>query len=126
MNLYDQLKSHAAKRAALHTEEVELAKALDDHDLTIPQFTAMLAIVEGTTTMGNVSDLSSTSRGNLTGIVDRLEHKAHIARVRSTRDRRVVDLVLTAAGIEVLAAIKATSLPMVVVSNDEFTQNVTA
>lgn len=111
VSLYDALKIHGARIAALHDDEVKFGRVLDEYDLTFPQFLALVAISDGlATTMGAVSDLSKSSRGNMTGIMDRLDAKGFIRRERSTADRRVVDLRLSGLGINVLDSIKSAAI----------------
>jgi DNA-binding MarR family transcriptional regulator len=77
----------AAKAAQLFIER----KALNKFKLTYPRFLVLLALLEnGQLTLGDIADDLGCSRGNLTGIVDRLERDGHVIRDRSKEDRRVV------------------------------------
>lgn len=72
-----------------HLERTLIAK----WSLTYPQAVLLKHIAnEGPRTMGDIADAVGCSRGNLTGITDRLERDGWILRARSTTDRRVVDV----------------------------------
>lgn len=67
--------------------------------LTAPQFDLLLAAVQQTDmTLGGLSEQLNCSRGNVTGIVDRLERDEWLKRERSTHDRRVITVRLTEKG----------------------------
>lgn len=69
------------------------------HGLTLPQYQLLLAAArtEGAT-LGSLSEELDCSRGNITGIVDRLERDEWLRRERSQEDRRVVTVRLTKKG----------------------------
>jgi DNA-binding MarR family transcriptional regulator len=70
----------------------------------MPQYQLLLAAMGGdATTLGSLADELNCSRGNLTGVADRLERDGWLVRERSTEDRRVVNIRLTEKGKEVLA-----------------------
>lgn len=69
------------------------------YGLTTPQFQLLMAAVENCdVTLGGLSDSLACSRGNVTGIVDRLERDEWLKRERSTDDRRVITVRLTDKG----------------------------
>lgn len=69
------------------------------YGLTMPQYQLLLAAVYGdATTLGSLADELNCSRGNLTGVADRLERDGWLVRERSTEDRRVVNIRLTDKG----------------------------
>ncbi len=71
--------------------------------LTIPQYQLLLAaMTEVDTTLGGLSEHLNCSRGNVTGIVDRLERDGWLLRERSNEDRRVITVKLTEKGRQVL------------------------
>lgn len=77
---------------------------LVDWGLTTPQYELLLAAVTNSTiTLGDLSDHLHCSRGNVTGIVDRLERDGWLARERSQEDRRVIRVRLTDKGYSVKA-----------------------
>ncbi len=72
------------------------------YGLTMPQYQLLLAAVYGdATTLGSLADELNCSRGNLTGVADRLERDGWLVRERSTEDRRVVNIRLTEKGTKV-------------------------
>lgn len=72
------------------------------HNLTMPQYQLLLAALsESDTTLGGLSDHLNCSRGNVTGIVDRLERDGWLVRERSSEDRRVITVKLTEKGEQV-------------------------
>jgi MarR family transcriptional regulator, organic hydroperoxide resistance regulator len=71
-------------------------------NLTTPQYQLLLAAMfEADTTLGGLSDHLNCSRGNVTGIVDRLERDGWLVRERSSEDRRVITVRLTDKGHKV-------------------------
>lgn len=67
--------------------------------LTMPQYRLLMAAAEGKAeTLGALADDLSCSRGNLTGVVDRLERDGWVTRDRDRDDRRVVRCFLTQKG----------------------------
>ena len=72
------------------------------YGLTMPQYHLLLAAQYGdATTLGSLADELNCSRGNLTGVADRLERDGWLLRERSTEDRRVVNIRLTEKGNKV-------------------------
>ena len=55
-------------------------------------------------TMTQIAKSTQLSKGNITQLIDKLEHKGYVKRARSKDDRRVVFIVLTDRGQEVSAA----------------------
>lgn len=73
-----------------------------EYGLTMPQYMLLLAAMYGeATTLGGLADRLNCSRGNLTGVADRLERDGWLVRERSTQDRRVVNIRLTEKGTRV-------------------------
>jgi DNA-binding MarR family transcriptional regulator len=72
------------------------------YGLTSPQFQLLKAAVQGgAVTLGGLSDQLNCSRGNVTGIVVRLERDQWLKRERSTDDRRVITVRLTDKGEQI-------------------------
>lgn len=72
--------------------------------LTGPQLLIMRTIrVLGEVTIGTIADHVSLSQATVTTILDRLEHRQLVYRVRSTQDKRKVHAHLTEGGAELLA-----------------------
>ena len=57
----------------------------------------------GEVTIGTIAENVSLSQATVTTILDRLEHRKLVYRVRSTRDKRKVHAHLTEEGAEILA-----------------------
>lgn len=72
------------------------------YGLTSPQYELLLAAVQNQDmTLGGLSEQLNCSRGNVTGIVDRLERDEWLKRERSRDDRRVITVKLTEKGQKV-------------------------
>lgn len=71
------------------------------YGLTMPQYMLLAAMYGDATTLGGLADELNCSRGNLTGVADRLERDGWLVRERSTEDRRVVNIRLTDKGTRV-------------------------
>jgi DNA-binding MarR family transcriptional regulator len=72
-----------------------------EHGTTLPRFDVMAALWrrrEGMT-MTDLSRMLLVSNGNATTVVDRLEADGLVARLAVERDRRSVQVMLTAAGL---------------------------
>jgi DNA-binding MarR family transcriptional regulator len=73
--------------------------ALAGHDFTLMQWIVLLYLRDGLAT--TASDIAREFRhdsGALTRVIDQLQRRGLVSRRRSTSDRRVVDLTLTAEG----------------------------
>lgn len=86
-------------RLALSAFKRRLDRQMIEHDLTGVQMLPLLAISRGLCrTAAELARLNDTDPGATTRLLDRLESKGLLERVRRAQDRRVVDLELTAAG----------------------------
>jgi DNA-binding MarR family transcriptional regulator len=86
----------------------QVDRRLIAHDLTHAQWVPLFKLAHGE--CGTVAELARTLQsdpGAMTRALDRLEAKGLVARVRSSEDRRVVNLELTDAGREVAAVVPA-------------------
>lgn len=63
-----------------------------------PQYWVLGVLAEGPRRMSDLAEQAQTSTASLTGIVDRLQQRGLVERLRSREDRRVVEVFLTAAG----------------------------
>lgn len=81
------------------------SKRLSKHaGLTGPQLLIMRSIRDlGEVTIGTIADKVSLSQATVTTILDRLEHRKLVYRVRSTQDKRKVHAHLTEEGADILA-----------------------
>jgi DNA-binding MarR family transcriptional regulator len=62
------------------------------------QFWVLGVLSKGPQRMSRIAERARTSQASITGIIDRLEALGFVERVRSTQDRRVVEVSLTEAG----------------------------
>jgi DNA-binding MarR family transcriptional regulator len=74
------------------------AAAFEGHDLTFMQWLMLVKLREGASTASELCQIMWHDTGALTRLLDQLEERGYIERQRSTADRRVVQLQLTAAG----------------------------
>jgi DNA-binding MarR family transcriptional regulator len=98
----------AAMKGVIASITHQVDRRLVDHDLTHAQWVPLFKLAHGE--CGTVAELARTLQsdpGAMTRALDRLEAKALVARVRSSEDRRVVNLELTDAGREVAAIVPA-------------------
>ena len=58
--------------------------------------------------MSEIADALHTTQANVTGVVDRLEERGLVKRVRDQRDRRVVHVSITKDGLEALRVLRET------------------
>lgn len=81
------------------------SKRLSKHaGLTGPQLLIMRSVRDlGKVTIGTIADRVSLSQATVTTILDRLEHRKLVFRVRSTQDKRKVHAHLTEEGRAILA-----------------------
>lgn len=99
---YDQVL--VALRRVIRATDLH-SKRLSKHaGLTGPQLLIMRTIRDlGEVTIGTIADKVSLSQATVTTILDRLEHRKLVYRVRSTQDKRKVHAHLTEEGAEILA-----------------------
>lgn len=77
------------------------------HALTFPQLIALRHLHRaGALTMSDLTKRLGTTRGALTGLVDRLEEAGFVTRQPAQDDRRVVRLELTPQALRILAALQ--------------------
>jgi DNA-binding MarR family transcriptional regulator/GNAT superfamily N-acetyltransferase len=80
-------------------------KLIQTHRLTIPQVVLLREIQRhGRLTTGGLAKLASLSNATVTGIVDRLESRNLVRRIRSENDRRQVFIEIQPDGVEILRA----------------------
>ena len=102
MNNYEQVL--VALRRVIRATDLH-SKRLSKHaGLTGPQLLIMRTIRDlGEVTIGTIAENVSLSQATVTTILDRLELRKLVYRVRSTQDKRKVHAHLTEAGAEILA-----------------------
>lgn len=87
----------------------QVDKRLERHDLTSAQWGPLLQIKKsgGSATVAELSRWSQVDAGAMTRLLDRLEKKGLCKRVRSTEDRRVVQVELTPDGEAAITGVPA-------------------
>jgi len=78
------------------------------YGINVPQCTVLALLGETKeTTMGALSDAIGTTMGAATNLVDRLVHAGHVKREHDKDDRRIVRVMLTPQGRELLDRVYA-------------------
>ena len=78
---------------------ITLDRALAQYDMTHAQLGIFLRLLHGNVnTAADLARETMTDTGSMTRMLDRLEEKGFVERVRSRADRRVVEVELTAKG----------------------------
>jgi DNA-binding MarR family transcriptional regulator len=91
-------------RRIIRATDLQSKRMVKASGLTIPQVMVLRAIADlGDVTVRKVSDHVSLSQATVTTILNRLESRALVVRVRSDADKRVVNARLTSAGEVMLA-----------------------
>jgi len=81
---------------------------LTDFDMTPPQFDALVTVYNGDLlTMGDLSARLGLAYSTTTDLVNRLERRAFVERMRDEEDRRVVRVRLMQAGEEFIGRVMA-------------------
>ncbi len=84
----------------------QVDRRIEAHGLTSAQWTPLMRLkTEGASTVAELARWSNVDAGAMTRLLDRLERKGHCKRMRSTADRRVVQVELTPAGEAALASV---------------------
>jgi DNA-binding MarR family transcriptional regulator len=91
-------------RRIIRATDLQSKRLVKASGLTIPQVMVLRAIAElGDVTVRRLSDHVSLSQATVTTILNRLESRELVTRVRSETDKRVVNARLTPQGQQVLA-----------------------
>ncbi len=75
--------------------------ALQEYQITLVQFHALLAIQEEPLSMGELCVALGVASSTVTELVDRMEENGLVARVRDPEDRRIVRILLLNHGKEI-------------------------
>lgn len=87
------IRSYARLRA-LHTKELT-----KNYDLSVSQLLCLQCLYQnGKMSMSDIADNIMVNLSTVTGIVDRLEKKGFIERLRESADRRIITIALTKKG----------------------------
>jgi DNA-binding MarR family transcriptional regulator len=86
-------------RKIIRAVDIHSRKLADGHEITAPQLVCLLAVVEQeTSATKELAQRVHLSPSTVVGILDRLEKKGLVKRLRDTVDRRVVNVMATAKG----------------------------
>jgi DNA-binding MarR family transcriptional regulator len=81
-----------------HLVQHVFADVSRDHDITPQQTQLLCMLIGGPVGMTELSRLMHLEKSSLTGLVDRVERRGLVARVRDARDRRACQIALTDEG----------------------------
>jgi DNA-binding MarR family transcriptional regulator len=102
MNRHEEVL--VALRRIIRAVDLQSKRLMQTSGLSGPQLMIMQAIERaGSVTAGNLARSVSLSQGTVTSILDRLERKNLLRRVRSTEDKRKVVVFLSEEGKSALA-----------------------
>ncbi len=94
-----ELRILQALRKIIRGVDLHSRKLRGTHDITGPQLICLITIVEeGPLTLKRIAERVFLSPSTVVGILDRLESKSCVLRVRDTGDRRMVNVTATATG----------------------------
>lgn len=94
-----ELRILQSLRRIIRAIEIHSQKLSQDHQITGPQLGCLLAIKQhGALTTTRLAHTVFLSPSTVVGIVDRLEEKGLVSRMRNSKDRRQVQIGLTEAG----------------------------
>ena len=91
-----------ALRRVIRAVDLHSRTLVESHGLTGPQALILKALQRGSLSAGELASRVSLSQGTVTDILNRLEQRNLISRIRDTADRRRVMVQATAAGLAVL------------------------
>lgn len=91
-------------RRIIRATDLQSKRIVKTCGLTIPQIMVLRAIEQlGDVTVKRISDAVSLSQATVTTILNRLEDRDYVERVRNQEDKRIVNARLLAAGHKVLS-----------------------
>jgi DNA-binding MarR family transcriptional regulator len=88
-----------ALRRVIRAVDLHSRTLVDSHGLTGSQALVLRVLQNGSLAAGKLASRVSLSQGTVTDILNRLEQRDWIKRVRDSRDRRRVVVRITAAGL---------------------------
>jgi DNA-binding MarR family transcriptional regulator len=91
-------------RRISHALSIHSKQTLETHRVTMPQLVCLMALSrKGAVPLSALTEPLALNNSTVTGIVDRLERRGMVRRVRLGTDRRRVHVELTSAGERFLA-----------------------
>jgi DNA-binding MarR family transcriptional regulator len=86
-------------RRLIQARELYTKELNKKYSITAAQLNCLLALHEsGPLPLSHIAKLIMVKSSTVTGIIDRLEQKGLVERIRTSRDRRVITIQLTEAG----------------------------
>lgn len=86
-------------RRLLQAQELYTKELNKKYQISVPQLNCLLALYEyGPLPPSRIAKYIMVNSSTVTGIIDRLEQKVLVTRVRNSPDRRVITIELTEAG----------------------------
>ena len=99
---YD-LKILQALRKVIRGVAIHSRRLVATHEITAPQLICLITIAaDGPLTLKEIAQRVYLGSSTVVGILDRLESKGLVLRARDTRDRRLVNVTVTARGRELV------------------------
>ena len=92
----------ASLRRITRSMDLHSRSLVQSHGLTGPQATLLNALNQGSMSAGELASRINLSQGTVTDILNRLEGRGLVSRVRDNADKRRVNVTLTNRGEEVL------------------------
>jgi len=92
----------AALRRVIRAVDLHSRTLVESHGLTGPQALILKALQGGSISAGELATRVSLSQGTVTDILNRIEQRGLVKRLRGTQDRRRVLVVATDAGLALL------------------------
>lgn len=90
-------------RRIIRATDLQSKRVVKACGLTIPQIMVLRSIEAlGDVTVRKISDSVSLSQATVTTILNRLEDRKYVERVRGQKDKRIVNARLTTSGMEIL------------------------
>jgi DNA-binding MarR family transcriptional regulator len=103
-NTRQNLRLLNAIRQIIRAADVDSRKLAAEHQITAPQLMCLMAVVEkGAVTAADIARRIHLSPSTLVGVLDRLEAKGLVRRVRNAADRREVAVMPTDEGRALVA-----------------------
>lgn len=91
-----------ALRRVIRAVDLHSRTLVESHGLTGPQALMLKALQNGSLTAGELASRVNLSQATVTDILNRLEQRGRITRIRDTQDRRRVLVQMTETGFAVL------------------------
>ena len=86
-------------RKLIQANEIYTKELNKKFQVSAPQLQSLLTLyANGPLPLSNIAKLIMVKSSTVTGIIDRLEQKGFVSRVRDSKDRRVINIELTEGG----------------------------